>query len=328
MTRRRGVTVLIAVLVLVGVPAGRAPAAETAHPVRMHAVEPDDARFPPLLPTVGSLPPDAVLSVFVDGFPEFARATALQCVREVTVTCGNGVAVQFGEQGTASFQYLVHRGFAGGSCGPGDGCTVVVQDRDGETTAEVGTVFAAATQPPGHLTVSPSTGLREGETVTATASGQPAGAAVQFVVCAAPDLTGSERCGAPGPVVDAVADEQGVARATLAIGEGPVGSDRIACRREQRCGVVVRSAAGVVRTPPVELAFAEPPGAGYDAGRLAVGLSAAALLLLVGGWLLRSTDWAPVGEAAAPEIDDAEYADLDAIIAALPPEELEDVSSR
>jgi len=30
---------------------------------------------------------------------------------------------------------------------------------------------------------------------------------------------------------------------------------------------------------------------------------------------------AAVGEAAAPEIDDAEYADLDAIIAALPPEE-------
>ena len=38
------------------------------------------------------------------------------------------------------------------------------------------------------------------------------------------------------------------------------------------------------------------------------------------GCIVRA-DWSAVGEAAAPEIDDAEYADLDAIIAALPPEE-------
>ena len=41
---------------------------------------------------------------------------------------------------------------------------------------------------------------------------------------------------------------------------------------------------------------------------------------------MRRTDWAPVGEVAAPEIDEAAYADLDAIIAALPPEELEDAT--
>jgi hypothetical protein len=52
------------------------------------------------------------------------------------------------------------------------------------------------------------------------------------------------------------------------------------------------------------------------------------LLVAIAAWLLVRTDWAAVGEAAAPEIDGAEYADLDAIIAALPPEELEDVSSR
>ena len=44
-------------------------------------------------------------------------------------------------------------------------------------------------------------------------------------------------------------------------------------------------------------------------------------------WLIKRTDWSAVGEAAAPEIDDAEYADLDAIIAALPPEEDELVTT-
>ncbi len=40
------------------------------------------------------------------------------------------------------------------------------------------------------------------------------------------------------------------------------------------------------------------------------------------------TDWSAIGEAAAPEIDNAEYADLDAIVAALPPEEaVEEASS-
>ncbi len=52
------------------------------------------------------------------------------------------------------------------------------------------------------------------------------------------------------------------------------------------------------------------------------------MLLLVAIWLVRRTDWRPVGEAAAPEIDDAEYADLDSIIAALPPEEDDDELAR
>ena len=76
-----------------------------------------------------------------------------------------------------------------------------------------------------------------------------------------------------------------------------------------------------VRAPVVELGFATPPGAEYDDGRLAAGLGGAALLVLAGLWLVRRTDWSPIGEEAAPEIDEAEYADLDAIVAALPPEE-------
>jgi hypothetical protein len=76
----------------------------------------------------------------------------------------------------------------------------------------------------------------------------------------------------------------------------------------------------------VPISFAAPPGSEYDANRLAAGLGLALLLVAIAAGLIRRTDWSAVGEAAAPEIDDAEYADLDAIIAALPPEPEELVS--
>ena len=80
------------------------------------------------------------------------------------------------------------------------------------------------------------------------------------------------------------------------------------------------------RAPVVPISFAAPPGATYDSTRLVIGLGFALLLLAIAAALLRRTDWSPVGEAAAPEIDDAEYADLDAIIAALPTVEDESVT--
>jgi hypothetical protein len=75
------------------------------------------------------------------------------------------------------------------------------------------------------------------------------------------------------------------------------------------------------RAPVVPITFAAPPGAAYDPTRLALGLALASILVAIAAWLILRSDWSAVGEAAAPEIDDAEYADLDAIIAALPPEE-------
>ena len=71
------------------------------------------------------------------------------------------------------------------------------------------------------------------------------------------------------------------------------------------------------RTPARPVTFAAPPGAGYDPGRLVLGLVIAGALLAAVLWLAFFTDWSPIGEAAAPEIDEADYADLDAIIDAL-----------
>ena len=326
------------VVVLVGVPAGRAPAdGEPRHTgADATRVEPDErAVRRPLHPDASaSLPPATrVLTVSVDGFPEFARATAapvraggerhLRQRRRGAVRRGRHRVVPVPRRTAASPE---------GPAGPGD---AVLGGRAGpstaSTTAEIGTVFAAATQPPrppDRLALDRPARRRDrhGDRV---GPARRRGGAVRRVRGAG-DLHGIGRCGAPGPAVTTVADEEGVAQGHPARSardrSAPIGSPAGA---SSGAGWWCGRPPAVVRTPPVELAFAEPPGAvlrrwspGHRPRRCAAPPARGA------AWLLRSTDWAPVGEAAAPEIDDAEYADLDAIIAALPPEELEDASSR
>ena len=146
------------------------------------------------------------------------------------------------------------------------------------------------------------------------------------MLCFAPDAVGA-RCGAPGPVVPLFVGADGSGATKLVIEPGPVGSDRAPCSRGDDCGISVASDDVFARAPVVPITFAAPPGADYDSTRLALGLGLAAVLVAIATVVIRRTDWSAVGEAAAPEIDDAEYADLDAIIAALPPEEDELVSA-
>jgi hypothetical protein len=160
----------------------------------------------------------------------------------------------------------------------------------------------------------------EGERVTVEVRDYPPGVEVTAMLCAAPDAYGP-RCGAPGPTATVAVGDDGTGRATLLVEPGRVGTERASCSRGDDCGISVVSDDVFARAPVVPINFAAPPGAAYDSVRLAVGLTLVGLLLVLAGLLLVRTDWHPVGEAAAPEIDDAEYADLDAIIAALPPEE-------
>ena len=189
-------------------------------------------------------------------------------------------------------------------------------------------MFVDSVPSPGRIVVTPSRGLSlDGETVTVEVEGYPPGAELKAMLCAAPDATGP-RCGEPGPTARLVVGSDGSGRARLDIVPGAVGTKRVRCFRGDDCGVSVASEAVFTRAPVVPISFAAPPGSEYDANRLAVGLGLAVLLVALAAGLIRRTDWSAVGEAAAPEIDDAEYADLDAIVAALPPEEEEELVSR
>ena len=188
-------------------------------------------------------------------------------------------------------------------------------------------MFVDAVPPAGRIEVSPSAGLSlGGERVTVKVHDYPPGARVTAMLCGAPDATGS-RCGEPGPTAALLVGRDGTGRTELRVEPARVGVEGVPCFRGDDCGISVVSDDVFARAPVVPISFAAPPGADYDPNRVRIGLVIAVLLLGAAVWLIFFTDWSAIGEEAAPEIDEAEYADLDAIIAALPPEEEELLTS-
>jgi hypothetical protein len=274
---------------------------------------------------VGGLVPDTVLRMEVEGFEGFARARAEQCLIGVRSECGNAVDVQFGERGHASFQYLVVREFAAGAAADesacrvrGTPCAIVVTAIDGGTKAAIRVLFHDALPPPASVVVDQPDGVHDGQVIHVDVAGLPAGSRALVVLCA--DLsTTSAGCGHPGPEAPVVAASDGTAAADLVASAGPVGRQGARCGRGSTCAVSVVSETSFVRAGAVRIRFSTPAGAAYSGNRLVAGLGFAVALVAFSLWLLRRTDWSPIGEEAAPEIDDADYADLDAIVAALPP---------
>ena len=300
---------------------------------RVVTIEADGGEtFPVSYDVADGLGPATVLRIRVTGFEPFAGAIAEQCAESRSELCGNALPVQFDADGAAEFQYLVTDDFLGALPVPGRcranavPCTVVVRAVIGGRQGQIQTVFGDTVPPAGHISVTPAFGLSlEGETVTVEVTDYPPGAELNAMLCAAPDAAGA-RCGTPGPTAPLKVGRDGTGQTDLVITPGLVGAERSPCFRGDDCGVSVASADVFARAPVVPISFAAPPGAAYDPTRLVIGLGIALVLLAIAVALLRRTDWSPVGEAAAPEIDDAEYADLDAIIAALPPVEDESVT--
>jgi hypothetical protein len=299
-------------------------------------IEADDSdTFPTSYDVADRLRPESVLTVYALGFEPFARASARQCttIRMRGLRCANQIPVQIDADGEARFQYLVTADFLPDAPDPdrcranATPCTIVVDAFDDGGRGEIQTIFSDELPPAGSIRVSRTTGLSlDGETVTVEVHDYPVGAEVTAMLCAAPDASGS-RCGAPGPTAPLVVGRDGAGSTELVIEPGPVGERRAACARGDDCGISVVSDEVFARAPVVPITFAAPPGATYDPTRLLLGLLIAVVLVAIAAWLIVRSDWSAVGEAAAPEIDNAEYADLDAIIAALPPEEDDELVS-
>ena len=286
----------------------------------------DDTAFPAAYPIADRLPPNGVVAVHVSGFDAYARAIAEQCLTGAFRSCANQISVQFDEDGEAQFQYLIDDDFypsvapAGGCRANAGRCTIVVRSVDGNARSEIQTIFLDSVAPPGRIEVAPSSGLSlDGEMVVVRVRDFPPGVNVQAMLCAVPSATG-DRCGAPGAVGAIEVGPDGTGETHLFIAPGIVGADRARCFRGDRCGVSVFSESVFARAAVVPISFEGPIGARYSTARLMLWLGLALLFIAIAAVLLRRTDWSAVGEAAAPEIDDAVYADLDAIIASLPPD--------
>lgn len=288
---------------------------------RLHAV----SDLAPV-PVLDDLPTAAVLQLRVAGFEPFQQGVARQCHGHAeSRRCDNNLPVQFDGHGIASFQYLV-RADVGESerdvdgCGvAGPPCLVMVTSTDGRRRAELLTVFGGRLPPPGTAIIEPRRGLRDGERVTIELTGLPPRRLVTVTTCVAGSTPDRSRCGAPAPSTEVMLDADGAGRTQLAVTRGPVGAGGLTCD-ESSCVIAVLDDRIDVRVDPVQVTFSALPGADYDPIRLGMGLGVAVLLAGLCARLVRRTNWSPVGEAAAPEIDDADYADLDAIVAALPDE--------
>jgi hypothetical protein len=193
--------------------------------------------------------------------------------------CTNGFPVQFDGDGTATFQYQVFE--LDGCDGSGAACALVVGDQDGMRRAHAVTIFGASAPPAPEVTLTPPGPYPPGARVRVDVSSLPPGAVTRVAFCA-------EECGAETRVV---AGDDGTATATIALGA--------------RCGDCAVVVVGGASSQRVGVQFIPPPAPGYDVVRLLVGLSLAAVFLLVAWRIVGGVDWRPPSEADAPELDDA-----------------------
>ena len=284
------------------------PGDEGTTPVTVRYHPEDEVAAPTV---VDRLDPRTVLVVTASGFAPDTTGSVAQCADRPGTRCSDRLPVRTDARGNATFQYLVRDDIdPDGRCrSTAPPCTVeiTVDDR----TAVLDTVFVDTAPPPGELSVSPQRGLATGDVIEIAATGFPPGAVLTVELCADPARSGA-RCGAPGPDATLTAGSDGAAATEVVLDSLTVGTAGVECGRQVGCTMVVRGEGTAVRATPVPVGFAAAPTAGYDPGRLAAGLAAAAALLVVAAWLVRSTDWSPPPEADASAIDDAEYADLDA----------------
>jgi hypothetical protein len=264
------------------------------------------------VPVVGKLPSRGVIDITASGFAPSVTGTVEQCG---VGGCANAFPVTFDANGDARFQYLVRDDFAA-ALAPASSCRAdatpcVVKVSASEKTAYFTTVFHDAAPVARRVTLTPgAAGLIDGAPVRVSATGFEAGESVQAMVCAPPDTFGSTRCGAPGPVAQFTIGADGTGTATLTLREGRVGSDGARCTRgSESCGVVVVDPRSAAPGAVAAFVFSTGPGANYERNRLAIGLVIAFLLLALGAFLVRITDWRKPSEADTPELDRATLLD-------------------
>ncbi len=87
-------------------------------------------------------------------------------------------------------------------------------------------------------------------------------------------------------------------------------------RCEDGCALSVRAGSNALRAEVIEVSGGVERPTRYSTSRLGVGLTVATLMVVLGAWLWRRTDWSPPRSADGAAIDEAHFADLDAEVEA------------
>lgn len=267
-------TLALGVLAVAGAPPDDEPEQRRV----VHLRVPDEDSTLPGSSVVGDLRDGEVVELTVQNATGHATGHVRQCVRtqERLAPCWNPFPVQFDSDGAARVQYQLDAR----ECPTEVGCVIAV-DVDGTRTV-AHTIFGAPAPPPPHVELSPPGPYVEGDLVTVVVSNVAPLLAVGISYC-------DPRCADRTSVA---ADDLGHATTTVQVG------GRCPC-----CGIAVL--AGVTETF-VTLRFAPTPTPHYHPTRLAGGLAAAAVLLILAWLIIVTTDWRPPSEAATPDLDAAD----------------------
>ena len=266
----------------------------------------EDEGFALYLP-VGGLTPGGAVRVLAQGFGEFERGRAEQCVVELgrQTACSRSFPVQFDEFGAADFLFVLRGDISVGGCRVAQATCLLRVSGDGGRQGATQTVLADQIVA-GQVTVTPARGIVEGQPVDVAVTGFPAGAAAVAVVCAPPAAYDARRCSEPLATVVA-------GRASVVIPTGRFGADGVRCGPRDPCAVVVVVGPGFVAAAPAVLTFSRGPGVEYDGGRILTGVAVAAVLMLLALFIGLRTDWTKPSEAATPDMDGADLRAADSL---------------
>ena len=250
-------------------------------PVDLHLAAPVDGTLPrpaPVVP-IGELRGSGVLLVEAEGLAPVKAGVAYQCAR---ASCGAAVPVHTDAAGIARFLFDFE------PCR--DGCRFVVEVGGRVTAAFRDSARAAPT-----LTIDGVAAVRDGDRVRVTVEGLDPGEHVIVTQCGAV-VEATNACGGSIGAADAHADSRGRVQVEYTVSTGDAGRDvRSPCRRGDACAIAVLGDGGEVRAAVAPLTFAGGGTADYEAGRVAVGLLVAVACLAFGWWVVRRTDWTPLG---------------------------------
>jgi hypothetical protein len=130
---------------------------------------------------------------------------------------------------------LVGCGSSGGSSG---GTTLKTLSKNVTPTTEVNQATTTTTEPKQKVTLTPATGITDGQTVQVAAKGfKPNAKSLLVLECADKPDSGQGDCVFGHPGVDA--DASGNISTTFKVTKGPVGSNNNMCTATQKCLVVI-----------------------------------------------------------------------------------------
>ena len=263
---------------------------------------PEDGRFALYLP-VGGLRPGGVVHVRAAGFRSHEAGRIQQCVTEAghLPACTEPFPVQFDGDGRADFQVALSGEFAPSGCRVGQPACSLRLTGEGERRQATQQFVLVDEVKPGQVTITPSSGVVEGQTVEVAVSGFPAGERVAAVLCALPGTYDPRRCSDPASSAVFAVDGGGSGRGALTIASGAA-----RCGPSRQCGVVVIVGDGYVAAAPVAVTWSRGPGVGYQAGRVVPGAMVALVLVAIAIAIAVKTDWTKPTEAATPELDEAD----------------------